>query len=69
MQIQPPRAEFPNAGMPIRTFEIRTPTFVLWMNVPATASLVCYQRPAICVRNSLREICILLDGLEAIADG
>ena len=55
--------------MPIRAFEICTATLVFWINIPATASFVCNQRPAVRVSNLVAECCILLNGLEAISDG
>jgi hypothetical protein len=68
MQIQSPGTELPNTGMPIRTLEVRTPTLILWINVPASASFICYQRSAVRICDLLRECSILLDGLETVRD-
>jgi hypothetical protein len=69
MKIQPPRAELPNAGMSICAFEICTPNLVFWINIPASASFICYQRPPVRVCGPLCESCILLNGLETIPNG
>ena len=68
MQVQSPGTELPNPGMPIRTLKIYASTFMLRINVPASASFVCYKRSAVRVCNLLRESSILLDGLETVRD-
>ena len=69
MQVQSPRTELPNACMPICALKICTSILDLWLNVPASAAFVCYQRSAVCVCNSLREGRVFLDGCKAIVDG
>ena len=54
--------------MAIRTLKICTPCLVFWNDVPAPTSFVGDQRPAVSVSNLAGECCVLLDGLEAVAD-
>jgi hypothetical protein len=63
MQVQPPGTKFPNPSMPICAFEICTSALGLGSNVPATASLVCYQGSVVDVRDSLRKRGIVFNGL------
>lgn len=47
VQIQPPCTKLPKTSMPVGAFEVCTPSLVLRINIPASASFICYQRPAV----------------------
>src|SRR5450756_1977211 len=68
MQVQPPGAELPDAGMPVRAFEICTPSLGLGINVPASASFVRDQRSVVGICHLLCKGCIVLDRLEPVLD-
>lgn len=55
--------------MPVRTFEICTPSLVLGSNVPASTSFVRDQRSAVGIRHQLCKGPIVLDRLEPVLDG
>ncbi len=68
MQVQSPRAEFPNTSMSIRALKVCTSSLSRRIDIPASASLIGNQRPAVGFCDLLCEDCIVLDGFEAVLD-
>jgi len=69
MQVQPSRAELPNARMPICAFEVCTSPLGFRINVPASAPFVRNQWSVVGMSDLLCKGCIMLDGSEAVLDG
>jgi hypothetical protein len=66
MNVQPACTKGPDSRMPICTFKVCTAILVIWINVPAAASFVRYQRSSIRGRHPLHERSIFEDGLKSV---